>query len=292
MNAGSAWVVAPCCAGCARRRDRLRQRLPEVEPLEQDLQHRRDDRRAARASRVARTGAPSRWTIVGAIDERGRLPPSAGFGWPSGRVEVGQLVVDEEAPARHDDAVAAGRLDRERVGDDRALARRRRSGASSMRSGWSPVGRSPRRRRRRCRAVLRIDQRGALGRERVSRAGRAAGRRRTPGRRGTRRGRRTRSATPRGTSGYFCVVVERVPARRLLEDVERLADRRAARGRRAHAVDVEPAVVDVRRLALGRRVVAQVAPSSSARAARRGWRRRSAAAAATASTSASAIGPR
>ena len=67
----------------------------------------------------ARSGAPSARTIVGAIELRGRLPGAgqvrvvAALG--VGEVEVGQLVVEQEAAARHDDAVAAERLDGERV---------------------------------------------------------------------------------------------------------------------------------------------------------------------------------
>ena len=70
---------------------------------------------------TASTGRPWCVMIVGAIELRGRLPPSARFGRRErAEVEVRQLVVEQEAPARHHDAVAAGRLDRERVRDDEA----------------------------------------------------------------------------------------------------------------------------------------------------------------------------
>ena len=57
----------------------------------------------------ARNGLPSASTIVGAIELRGRLPARAGSGaLPVGEVEVGQLVVEQEPAARHDDPGAAG----------------------------------------------------------------------------------------------------------------------------------------------------------------------------------------
>ena len=64
----------------------------------------------------ASTGLPCRSTIVGDIEDRGRLPRRM-FG--SLRVrhrgEVGQLVVQQEPTTRYDDAAAAGLLDRQRV---------------------------------------------------------------------------------------------------------------------------------------------------------------------------------
>ena len=118
-----------------------------------------------------------------------------------------------------------------------------------------------------------------------------AGRRRTPGRRGTRCGRRTRSARPRGTSGSCLRRRQRAAAAAPLEDVERLADGRAARGRRAHAEDVEAAVVArasacarARRSARMSRVVIRPGPPG------RGRRRRSAAGCCAARAIASAIG--
>ena len=116
----------------------------------------------------ARNGLPLRSTIVGAIDERGRLPrcdlvapaDAAGVVPVGVEVEVGQLVVEQEAVAGHDHAVAAGLLDRERVVDDVAprsvdgQVRRRADARRSTRcvsvdgaSGGSPAGdraRSPR----------------------------------------------------------------------------------------------------------------------------------------------------
>ena len=55
MNAGSASLATALRCDTPRRGDRLRQGVAEVEPLDQDLQHRRDDRRAAgRAERQHR----------------------------------------------------------------------------------------------------------------------------------------------------------------------------------------------------------------------------------------------
>ena len=105
-----------------RLRDRLGQGRAEIDALEQHLEdgardrgsarradrHERpaaagDDRRAHRAARAL--------VAVGAVRVGERV-----------EVEVGELVVHEEAVAGHDHRVAAGRLDRERVGDDVALA--------------------------------------------------------------------------------------------------------------------------------------------------------------------------
>ena len=76
-------------------------------------------------------------------------------------VEVGQLVVEQEAVAGHDDAAAAGLLDREGVRDDVAAAVGRRSGAWSSRRAW-PTRWCRRRRGARRRAGRR--RRPALGR--------------------------------------------------------------------------------------------------------------------------------
>ena len=55
MNAGSAVTVAVLRSEARGRRDRLRQRHPEVDPVDQGLQHGGDDRRAAgRADREER----------------------------------------------------------------------------------------------------------------------------------------------------------------------------------------------------------------------------------------------
>ena len=65
---------------CSRIGDRLRKGHAEVDAIEQDLQHGGDDRRAARrAEREKRS--PALATIVGAIELRGRLPPSTRLGW-------------------------------------------------------------------------------------------------------------------------------------------------------------------------------------------------------------------
>ena len=69
---------------------------------------------------TARNGLPFLSTIVGDIEERGRLSGSIRFGSAASydRAEVGQLVVEQEPAAGHDDAGAAGLLDGERVLDD------------------------------------------------------------------------------------------------------------------------------------------------------------------------------
>ena len=218
---------------------------------------------------TARNGLPS------ARDDRrapsscaGACRPSALFGCVGGvEVEVGQLVVEQEAVAGHDDAVAAGRLDRERVGHDRALAvgdhevggRRLRLGSraatglvpacsgsiSARRSAAKRLGEQARERARRRRSG---SARNAL---------RSANDRREASRNRCRA--RVRSAR-RG--------------RIALEDVERLADRRAAARGRAHAPDVEAAIADrgwARARGPCRR---EVAPRSAGPVARRGRRRR------------------
>ena len=121
MNAGSAMTAAVlrCEArGCC---DRLRQRHAEIDAVDEDLQHGRDDGRAAgRAEREERLA-------VGEHDRRRHRaaralarPGQVGVGGAAlgGReVEVGQLVVEQEAAAGHDHGVAADLLDGERVLD-------------------------------------------------------------------------------------------------------------------------------------------------------------------------------
>ena len=73
-----------------------------------------------------------------------------------------------------------------------------------------------------------------------------------------------------GELGRLEVAVQRLLAGQAghveaLKDVERLADGRAARGRRGHAVHVEAAVVDLRRLAPDRLVAPEVVAGSSRR---------------------------
>ena len=119
---------------------------------------------------TARTGRPSRVMIVGAIELRGRLPPSARFGAVvRAVVEVRQLVVEQEAVAGHDDPVAAGRLDRERVGHDEAAlvgdgqVRGRRSLLGDCDgAGWPAVAAG----HRRVHGLV-GDQRAPLGGERI-----------------------------------------------------------------------------------------------------------------------------
>ena len=107
-NAGSA---SPCprpgCAGRARRRDRVGQRVAEVDPVDQDLQHGGDDRgaagRAERRGRAGRRAARSSATCCCAA--ACRRPAGSGRATPGVQrreVEVGHLVVEQEArgPAR------------------------------------------------------------------------------------------------------------------------------------------------------------------------------------------------
>ena len=79
MNAGSAVVVAVLRWAARGAGDRLRQRRAEVEPLEQHLEHRGGIVEPP-GEPTARNGWPSRVMIVGLIELRGRLSPSARFG--------------------------------------------------------------------------------------------------------------------------------------------------------------------------------------------------------------------
>ena len=99
MKAGSAQVVAAFLWLARGRADRLRQRRAELQALQQHLQRRRDDvDPPGRAE--ARNGLPPSSTIVGAIQLRGRLPPSALIRVRDRVVvEVGELVVEQEAAA-------------------------------------------------------------------------------------------------------------------------------------------------------------------------------------------------
>ena len=126
------------------------------------------------------------------------------------------------------DARAAAAVERIRIpGRDRARRGRLRDQRAPR--GREPVGEQP---RQRDVEVRRIGEIGAAVGERVAR-------------------------------GLDEVVQRRLARHRrervALEDVQRLADGRAAARGRAHAVHVEPAVADARRRALGRRVGVQVA---------------------------------
>ena len=104
-------------------------------------------------------------------------------------------------------------------------------------------------------AVVVDHARGAAPRTDLT-AGTGAARRSTRDRRDTRRGRRTSTATPRGSDATPRPVGAEVGV--ALEDVQDLADRRAAAGRRAHAPHVEALVADPGRCALGRGVRGEV----------------------------------
>ena len=205
MNACSAGVVAALRCDGARRGDRLRQAEAEVDVVDEHLQHGGDDRRAAR--RAERERRPA--AVEDDRRRHARARPLAAVG-RVGRarleVEVGQLVVEQEAAVRHDDAAAADLLDRERVGDDVApavgdrqvggratllVAAGLRGGGGAGRHARHPAGPAARCRRSALRAPARSGRTAA----------RAAARRRRRGRRCTRCGRRRRASTPRGSGG-------------------------------------------------------------------------------------------
>ena len=214
---------------------------------------------------TARNGLPWRVTIVGAIELRGRLRAVGAVGVVGGVVvEVGQLVVEQEAVAGHDDAVAAGRLDRERVGHDGAVAVRdhevggRVDASGSDRAGSTGLvaacsgsisARRSRGEARREQAAQRHVEEGRVGQERVAVREREA----------RRLEEQVQRARPVGAEVGIA-----------LEDVERLADRRAAARRRAHAPDVEAAVANVGGPALEGVVGGDVA-SWSAGPGRQAW---------------------
>ena len=124
--------VRRSCAGSrADRRSPVAASCPRSTPVEQDLEHGRDDRRPARrAEREERLAVPQ----DDRRSHRAARPLAALDSVRMSRrveVEVGQLVVEQEPVARDDEPGAAGRLDRERVRDDVAPACRTVRGASS-----------------------------------------------------------------------------------------------------------------------------------------------------------------
>ena len=100
--------------------DRLREGEAEVDRPDDLQQRAHDDPRAARGA-GDELGAPLATTIVGLIDERGRLPGRGSFGRP-GVTEVGQLVVEQDPGAGRDDGAAELLLDRARQRDGVAAA--------------------------------------------------------------------------------------------------------------------------------------------------------------------------
>ena len=104
------------------RGERVGQAHAEVDVVDQGLDDGRDDRRAAGgadrelglavAQRDDRAHARP-WLLAGRRQVR-----VIGAGRGRGEVEVGQLVVEQEAVAGHDLAAAAEEVDRVRVGDD------------------------------------------------------------------------------------------------------------------------------------------------------------------------------
>ena len=238
--------------------DRLRQRQPEIEPVDEDLQHGRDDRRASRRAQreeglaVAqhdrrRHRAARPLPALDAVRVRRRV-----------EVEVGQLVVQEKAVTGNEQRRAPCRLDRERVRDDVAGLVGRRDVRRRSSSGLGHRGLAAQRRR----AVerQRIAGRDGAGRCSVGDqvpACRCELLRQETAQRHFDEVRIAEVCTAVGEciARRFEVQVERVLAREgreriALEDVQRLPDRRAAARRRAHAEDVEPAVADVCRRTL------------------------------------------
>jgi hypothetical protein len=84
----------------------------------------------------ASSGWPSPSTIVGRIELRGRLPPSTRFGWANESKLTSVSSLLSRNPALHHDAVAAGRVDRERVGQ--GVARAVGGGMVPKRRSWRP----------------------------------------------------------------------------------------------------------------------------------------------------------
>ena len=201
-----------------------------------------------------------------------------GVGRVRHEAEVGELVVQQEAAPRHRHAGAAGRLDRERVRDrvaplvdDREVRRRDVLGVGPLGGGDSL-------------AAARVERRGGDRLDRrdigVDLAGPRVGEVLAEQGLGRhvheRRVADIRVAVGEGVGRRLEVEVQALPGVlgrqvEVLEDVERLADGRAARRRRRHAVDVESAVLHVRRILLEHLVVGEVVRRHEAR--ERGQRR-------------------
>ena len=161
----------------ARRVDRLLDVHPEVDDVQDRLQHGVDDRAAARAARSTRNSLPSFARIVGVMLESMRLPgarvrlgadQALGVGDPGAGVEVAHLVVQQEpAPGTR----SASRSRFERVGERDRVP----SSSTTEKCVVSALSRRPDERRRRGRGPGRAD--GPAQRGRWVLRGRAADRR-------------------------------------------------------------------------------------------------------------------
>ena len=176
--------------------------------------------------------------MVGAIELRGRLPGATSFapGLPVAaltvgiEVEVGQLVVEQEAVARHGDAGAPGGLDRRRVADHVAplVDHREVRGVRGPLLGVFLLGREARvavalHRRvvgqrvaggRRGHARGRVDHAPSAWPRSRGRAGRPWAPARSPRRPSTPRGRRRPGASPRSSRAAWSGCRSRSPATR------------------------------------------------------------------------------
>ncbi len=238
-----------------RRGNRIDQRQPPVDEPGERLQNSRDDRRPTR--RPQRHHGPVMPVEHDRRRDRrpGPLPGPGqvrvvhgGVGRREG--EVRQLVVEDEPPPRHGDPAATGLLDGERVGDDvpPLVGRRQMRGAVALvrrRSGLTA--------RAAARGVARVARRHRTREHRVV-LDEALARVGEPLRQQFLR----RHVLEGGVTHPPPPVRERDPARldeavqvlrlaRLrqvgpLQDVESLAHRRTAGGRRGHGVDAEAAV--------------------------------------------------
>ena len=136
-----------CCATRPGRGHCLRQGHAEFDAVEHGLQDRRDDRRSARAAERQQGFAVVQHD--GRCHRRARPLAGGGQVGVGGvalggcEVEVGELVVEQEAALRHDDAAAAGRLDGECVRDNVAPPVRHREvgGREPFRAAAGRAGR-------------------------------------------------------------------------------------------------------------------------------------------------------
>ena len=246
----------------ARRRDRVRQRHPEVDLVDQHLQHRRDDRRASwRTQRHQRPAIRQHNRRAHAAARP--LPRPRRVGKSCREIEVGELVVEQEPAPRHDHATAADLLDRERVADDVAPSIRdgQMSGRDAFPIGLAAGGGDVLKgigiaRRNGTGSGGRPDQRATLGRKTF---GEQAG---------------EWNVDHIGISEVLVSVCVRQPRRleisvkrlgaahvvqaEAFEDVQRFADRRAAARWRAHTENLEAAIGRCHRLARDDLVVCEV----------------------------------